>query len=91
MSAPPDAERVLRQVAATAALAPSIFNTQPGRWQVGRRLLRLWADHDRQLLVADPEGRLLTISCGVGLHHARVALAATGHQAAVYRLPDQMD
>jgi len=91
MSAPLDAERVLRQVAATAALAPSIFNTQPWRWQVGRRLLRLWADHDRQLLVADPEGRLLTISCGVGLHHARVALAATGHEAVVYRLPDPMD
>ena len=72
-------------------LAPSIFNTQPWRWQVGRGRLRLWADHRRQLMVADPQGRMLTISCGIGLHHARVALAATGHDAAVYRLPDPMD
>lgn len=91
MAASSDTERVLRHVAATAALAPSIFNTQPWRWQVGRRLLRLWADHERRLMVADPEGRMLTISCGVGLHHARVALAATGYDAAVYRLPDPME
>lgn len=84
-------EQALRQAAAVAVAAPSIFNTQPWRWQVGRTLLRLWADRDRQLLVADPEGRLLTISCGVGLHHARLALAAAGHRAVVHRLPDQAD
>ncbi len=80
--------QVLRDSAEAALAAPSIFNTQPWRWQVADGVLRLWADLERQLLVADPEGRMLTISCGVALHHARVALAAAGHRAAVDRLPD---
>jgi nitroreductase len=84
-------EQVLRDAAATAVAAPSIFNTQPWRWQVGPTQLRLWADHERQLMVADPDGRLLTISCGVALHHARTALAASGHEAVVRRLPDPAD
>src|SRR5262245_36766735 len=83
--------RALREAAEQALAAPSIFNTQPWRWQISDDTLRLWADRQRQLLVADPEGRLLTISCGVALHHARVALAAAGHQAVVRRLPDPAD
>jgi hypothetical protein len=54
-------------------------------------MLRLWADRGRQLMVADPQGRLLTISCGVALHHARIALAASGHEVVVRRLPDPAD
>ncbi len=84
-------EQVLREAAAAAGAAPSIFNTQPWRWQAGRTVLRLWADRDRQLMVADPGGRLLTISCGVALHHARTALAASGHEVLVRRLPDPAD
>jgi nitroreductase len=84
-------EQVLRDAAVTAVAAPSIFNTQPWRWQAGRRMLRLWADRERQLIVADPEGRLLTISCGVALHHARLALAASGYDVVVRRLPDPAD
>jgi nitroreductase len=81
-------EQVLRDAAATAVAAPSIFNTQPWRWQVGRTWLRLWADRERQLMVADQQGRLLTISCGVALHHVRLAIAASGHEAVVRRMPD---
>lgn len=81
--------QVLRECAEAALAAPSIFNTQPWRWQVTNGVLRLWADLERQLLVADPQGRMLTISCGVALHHARVALAAAGHQPRVVRLPDR--
>jgi nitroreductase len=80
--------QALREGARAALDAPSIFNTQPWRWQVDGATLRLWADRERQLMVADPQARLLTISCGVALHHARVALAAAGHQPAVQRLPD---
>jgi hypothetical protein len=78
----------LREAAEHALAAPSIFNTQPWRWQITDGTLRLWADRGRQLLVADPEGRLLTVSCGVALHHARVALTAARHETVVRRLPD---
>ena len=83
--------QVLRDSAEAALAAPSIFNTQPWRWQIAGDVLRLWADRERQLLVADPECRMLIISCGVALHHARVALGAAGHRAAVKRLPDPGD
>jgi nitroreductase len=76
-----------------AGRAPSIFNTQPWRWRIlataeGGAAMELWADRDRQLTVVDPDGRLLTLSCGTALHHARTALAAAGHAVAVDRLPD---
>nr|BFE71895.1 hypothetical protein GCM10020092_051960 [Actinoplanes digitatis] len=38
--------------------------------------------------MTDAEGRLLLLSCGGALHHARVALAAQGWCAQVDRLPD---
>lgn len=62
----------------TARYAPSVHNTQPWRWRVLPERLELLADRDRQLTAADPEGRLLTISCGAALHHARLSLAAHG-------------
>jgi hypothetical protein len=80
--------QALRESAEAALAAPSIFNTQPWCWQIRGNTLRLWADRGRQLLIADPDGRMLTISCGVALHHARVALAAAGHEAEVRRLPE---
>jgi hypothetical protein len=36
----------------------------------------------------DPDGRLLLLSCGAALHHARIALAAAGWSVTVDRLPD---
>jgi hypothetical protein len=38
-----------------------------------------------------PRGRLATLSCGVALHHARVALAAQGWHATVTRMPRDDD
>ncbi|HEY3007485.1 MAG TPA: nitroreductase [Micromonosporaceae bacterium] len=88
-SAPvPSPAQSLMVAAQVAQRAPSVFNTQPWRWRVGADLLELHADRSRRLVVADPDGRLLTISCGAALHHARVALAAAGHRVAVERLPD---
>ena len=78
---------VLAAAARAAGHAPSIHNTQPWRWRVGRTL-DLYADRGRQLAVTDPEGLLLTLSCGAALHHAVVALAAEGWRADVDRLPD---
>lgn len=87
----PVAERVLRVAAQVAQAAPSIFNTQPWRWQAEDTTLRLRADRSRQLIVNDPDGRLLVVSCGVALHHALLALAVMGHSVRVERLPDPGD
>jgi nitroreductase len=78
----------LAQAATTAGYAPSVHNTQPWRWTVLPDRLELSAERDRQLTATDDEGRLLTISCGAALHHARLALAAEGRQCTVDRLPD---
>jgi hypothetical protein len=78
----------LAMAAITAGFAPSIHNSQPWRWRVSGSTLELWAVRDRQLPITDPVGRLLTLSCGAALHHARIALAAEGWQVNVIRLPD---
>ncbi|GAA1394102.1 Acg family FMN-binding oxidoreductase [Catellatospora coxensis] len=83
--------QALYDAARTALAAPSIFNTQPWRWQADTEVLRLYADRRRQLPTADPQGRLLTVSCGAGLHHARTALAAAGYEAGVRELPEPAD
>ena len=79
---------VLAHAAAVAGSAPSIHNTQPWRWEAGPDSLELYAERSRQLTATDPDGRMLTVSCGAALHHARVALLAWGWQPAVHRMPD---
>jgi hypothetical protein len=78
----------LASAVAAAGHAPSILNTQPWRWRLAPGRLELFAERSRQLSVTDPQGRLLTISCGAALHHARTVLAAAGWSAHVTRLPD---
>jgi nitroreductase len=81
----------LNQAAHTAGYAPSIHNTQPWRWRIDGAVLDLRAVRERQLGVTDPAGRMLAISCGAALHHARVAVAAEGWAATVDRMPDDAD
>lgn len=90
MAAPPapTLATALADAARLAVHAPSVFNTQPWRWFVGATSLELRADPDRQLRIVDPDGRLLTMSCGAALHHARIALAAAGYPTETLRLPD---
>jgi hypothetical protein len=80
---------------ATAALnAPSIrtalaiSDAQPWRWVVRPNSMDLYADAHRRLATLDPDRRLLMMSCGGSLHHARVALAAEGLGARVALFPD---
>lgn len=81
----------LSQAAQLALSAPSIFNTQPWRWVVRAASLELRADRTRQLHVVDPEGRLLTVSCGVALHHALISLPGTGTTVALLPQADDAD
>ena len=74
-----------------ARQAPSAYNAQPWRWRMSPGVLDLFVDHDRMAPVADPDGRLATISCGAALHHARLALAAHGWRVTVIRQPDAAD
>jgi nitroreductase len=78
----------LEQAARAAQRAPSVFNTQPWSWQITGRTMQLFADPDRRVQSIDPDSRLLLLSCGAALHHARVALNAAGWAARVERLPD---
>ncbi|MFI6819654.1 Acg family FMN-binding oxidoreductase [Micromonospora sp. NPDC050187] len=79
------------EAAATAGYAPSVHNTQPWSWRVLPDALELRTAPERRLTATDPEGRLLALSCGAALHHARVALTAEGWTPAVERLPDPAD
>jgi hypothetical protein len=81
------ADALMKAVTA-ASHAPSILNTQPWRWRVRADGLELFAERSRQLPAGDPDGRLLTVSCGAALHHARITLAAAGWTVHVARLPD---
>jgi nitroreductase len=83
--------RTLAQAAVAALAAPSIFNSQPWRWRVSSDVAELRADRARQLHSLDPDGRMLTVSCGLALHHALTALRARGTDAVVERLPDPDD
>jgi nitroreductase len=78
----------LNEAATRAGLAPSIHNTQPWRWKIRSGALELWSVPGRQLPVTDPDGRMVTISCGAALHHARLVLAARGYRSTVLTLPD---
>jgi hypothetical protein len=83
-----EVDQALRRAATLARNAPSIHHNRPWRWRSGPGALELWADRARQLRARDPEGRMLTISCGAALHRALVTLAAQGHHTTVVPLPD---
>ncbi|GGN60630.1 NAD(P)H nitroreductase [Actinoplanes lobatus] len=73
-----EVKRALVQAADAGRFAPSIHNTQPWRWVVRDGALELYGVAERQLHEQDPSGRMLLLSCGTALHHARVALDAEG-------------
>src|SRR4051812_46371732 len=80
---------VLSTAARASLRAPSVFNTQPWRWRIAGDTMELYADRTRALSSTDLDGRLLLLSCGAALHHARVALAAAGRAVTVDRMPDE--
>jgi nitroreductase len=72
---------------ATAARAPSVHNTQPWRFQVGRSGIELYYDPRRKLR-ADPLGREMIISCGAALFGLRLAVRGLGYLPVIELMPD---
>jgi nitroreductase len=70
-----------------AGRAPSLHNTQPWRFTVGRDAIELHADPGRRLRV-DPDGREIVISCGAALFGLRLAVRSLGRQPVVEFLPE---
>jgi hypothetical protein len=87
-SGPLTEDEVARYVVAVAVWAPSVHNTQPWRFTARGQQISLWADAERQLGVADPDGREMMISCGAALFTARLALRSLGYLPEVCLLPD---
>jgi nitroreductase len=81
----------LAEAAREAGHAPSIANSQPWHWRVAGETLELSTDSSRQLVTYDPAGRLMVLSCGAALHHARMALAVRGWACDVDRIPDRRE
>ncbi|HVQ50658.1 MAG TPA: NAD(P)H nitroreductase [Mycobacterium sp.] len=86
----PDVETI-RSALMLAGRAPSVHNTQPWIWRVGKRTLHLYANGDLSLPHTDPDARDLMLSCGAALNHCVVAFAALGWQCKIQRLPNPAD
>lgn len=71
-----------------ACRAPSLHNSQPWRWMIGRTTVELHADRGRVIRSADSSGREALIACGTALDHFRVAMAAAGWNTTVTTFPD---
>jgi hypothetical protein len=82
------AEEITRYVVTASVWAPSVHNTQPWRFTADGEQISLYADAERQLHMADPDGREMMISCGAALFTARLALRSLGYLPEVSLLPD---
>jgi len=74
---------------ATAGRAPSLHNSQPWRFHVTPQVIELHADRQRNVPVADPDGRELRIACGAALFNVRLALHGHGIRPIVTLFPNR--
>lgn len=96
-SAPPgdlaaaEPDDIARFVTAAARHAPSVYGSAPWWFAATDTSVCLHADQERQLPIADPAGRELTISCGAAIFTARVAMRQLGllPEASVFPQPER--
>lgn len=79
---------VLMEGVRAAVLAPSLHNSQPWRFRVGRGRVDVYADRGRRLTVLDPSSRELMISVGAAIFNLRVALRHRGFVPRLTLFPD---
>lgn len=93
MTAPPLDEQTLAGCVQTAALAPSLHNSQPWRFRITGGTVDVFADHSRRLEVLDPAGRELLISVGAAVFTLRLAIGVHGRipQVTVFPEPELPD
>jgi hypothetical protein len=80
-------EQEVLGVVTTAALAPSLHNSQPWRFAATEVGLDVWADRTRWLPVIDPSMRQLHVSCGAAAGLARLAVRGLGRECLLQLLP----
>ncbi|NJC73317.1 nitroreductase [Planosporangium thailandense] len=78
-------------VVEAATRAPSMLNTQPWRFRLGRDQIDVLVDPQRRLARADPTGVAARIACGAALLNLRLALAVRGTPGIVRLQPDRTD
>ena len=74
-----------------AVLAPSLHNTQPWNFTVRGNEIRVLANRNRHLPIADPDSRELYISVGCALENLLIAAKHFGLNASVTYFPDPKD
>ncbi len=68
-------------------MAPSMYNTQPWAFSVGKDTVRIYPDHRRSLPIADPKDTGLYAALGCALENILVGVGCYGMNAEVEYLP----
>ncbi len=78
MSAQGPTRMQLLEMIGAAILAPSVHNTQPWLFGILPDGVEIFPDERRRLLVSDPDGRAVRVSCGAALLNLRLAVQHAG-------------
>jgi len=79
---------LIKDAVQLACRAPSLHNSQPWRFLMGKDRVHLLADPSRIIRATDTSGREALLACGAVLDHFKVAMAAAGYAANINRFPD---
>lgn len=85
----PSMSEIVRIALEAAIRAPSLYNTQPWRFEVRGDEIDVLLDEDRVLNVVDSSGREARLSCGAAIFNMRIALLAAGSTPVVHLMPDR--